>query len=193
MDPQRWDPEGYGDFIRAEIPAYDRLQDELASASRAPVVDSILDLGTGTGETALRVLDEHPEARLVGTDESSQMLTAAGRALAGRGASFELRRLEDPLPLGPFDLIVSALAVHHLDGKGKADLFKRVSGALRPGGRFVLADIVLGEATPPGEPPYDRPNSIDDQLDWLEGAGLGASMAWREGYLAVLVGDRPSA
>jgi tRNA (cmo5U34)-methyltransferase len=38
-----------------------------------------------------------------------------------------VHRLEDPPPEGNFALVVSALAVHHLDGAGKADLFARVA------------------------------------------------------------------
>jgi tRNA (cmo5U34)-methyltransferase len=40
-------------------------------------------------------------------------------------------RLEDALPVGNIDLVVSALAVHHLDGAGKADLFARIAARRR--------------------------------------------------------------
>jgi tRNA (cmo5U34)-methyltransferase len=69
-------------------------------------------------------------------------------------------RLHDPLPEGSFDLVVSALAVHHLDGAGKADLFARVADRLRPGGRFVLGDVVVADdpadAVTPIDGVYDR-------------------------------------
>ena len=42
-------------------------------------------------------------------------------------AVFLVRRLEDPLPDGPFDLVVSAFAIHHLDADGKSTLFERVA------------------------------------------------------------------
>jgi len=42
------------------------------------------------------------------------MLAHARRVLAR--ADLRVSRLEDELPPGPFDLVVSALAVHHLDG-----------------------------------------------------------------------------
>ena len=45
-------------------------------------------------------------------------------------ADLRVSRLEDALPEGNFDLVVSALAVHHLDGAGKADLFARVAARL---------------------------------------------------------------
>ncbi len=195
MDRDRWDPDGYLDFIRAEIPDYDRLQVELSAATRDLEVSAILDLGAGTGETALRVVAEHPGARLVGLDESTAMLAAAERALDSVDATFEVRRLEDPPPPGPFDLVVSALAVHHLDEPRKAQLFARVHGALRPGGRFVLGDVVLperpGEGATPIDPAYDRPSSVEDQLAWLRAAGFAARVAWRRRDLAVLVADRP--
>ncbi len=195
MDPDRWDPEGYLDFIRTEIPDYDHLQVELSAATRDLEVSAILDLGAGTGETARRVVAEHPGARLVGLDESAEMLAAAERALDGVDASFEVRRLEDPPPPGAFDLVVSALAVHHLDALGKAQLFAQVHGALRPGGRFALGDVVLperpGESATPTDPTYDRPSSVEDQLAWLRVAGFTARVAWRRGDLAVLVADRP--
>ena len=63
---------------------------------------------------------------------------------AGR-VDLRLGRIEDPLPAGTFDLVVSALAVHHLQGEAKAELFRRIHVSLRPGGRLVLADVVLPE------------------------------------------------
>jgi tRNA (cmo5U34)-methyltransferase len=107
-------PEAYLELVRSEVPAYDRLQDVVAQATRGLGARSILDLGVGTGVTSQRVLAEHPSARLVGVDESSAMLDHARRALPA--AEFRAARLEDPLPQGPFDLVVSVLAVHQLDG-----------------------------------------------------------------------------
>ena len=139
----------------------------------------MLELGTGTGETASRVLAVHRGARLHGIDASSQMLSAARTALAGAEAdvTLEVRRLEDRLPVGPFDLVFSALAVHHLDAAGKQDLFARVAGVLVPGGRFVLADVVIpvdptDALTPIDDGDYDKPSTVADQLAWLAGAGL---------------------
>jgi tRNA (cmo5U34)-methyltransferase len=99
------------------------------------------------------------------------------------------------LPECPFGLVFSALAVHHLDAAGKADLFARVADVLRPRGRFVLADVVVPEDPADGVTPiddgYDMPSRVDEQLSWLRAAGLSAAVAWSEGDLAVLVADRP--
>src|SRR5690242_13860845 len=101
--------------MRGALPQYDRLQHELVLATWGVEAALVLDLGTGTGETAARVLAAHPGARLVGVDASAQMAAIAEKRLAGLPASVRVGRIEDPLPEGPFDLVVSALAVHHLD------------------------------------------------------------------------------
>jgi tRNA (cmo5U34)-methyltransferase len=70
-----WDPESYLALIREEVPNYDRLQEEAAAAAETDA-ESVLDLGTGTGETARRVLEANPRARMVGVDDSREMLAA---------------------------------------------------------------------------------------------------------------------
>ncbi len=195
MGQFHWEPDSYLALMRSEVAGYERLQDELAAATAGVDAAAVLDLGTGTGETARRVLDRHPEARLTGIDESEGMLAAARGALAGRQVELRTGRLEDPLPPGPFDLAVSALAVHHLDERGKADLFARVAAALRPGGRFVLADVVVpddpADAVVPLSPDYDLPSRVADQLEWLRAAGLEPTVTWRERDLAVIAADHP--
>jgi tRNA (cmo5U34)-methyltransferase len=62
---------------------------------------SILDLGTGTGETARRILAAHPRAELTGIDSSEPMLDVARSSLDGTPATLRVSRLEDQLPAGP--------------------------------------------------------------------------------------------
>jgi tRNA (cmo5U34)-methyltransferase len=185
-------PESYAELIRREVPAYDELQEQVALAAAGLDVGDVLELGTGTGETAERILRLYPRARLTGIDESPHMLSAA-RAALGNDSLLLVSRLEDPLPPGPYDLVVSALAVHHLEARGKADLFRRVAAVLREGGRFVLGDVVVpespGDAIVPLTPDYDRPDTVADQLTWLDAAGLRARITWREHDLAVLAAE----
>jgi tRNA (cmo5U34)-methyltransferase len=184
-----FDPETYLDEIRADISLFDELQEQVAAETSGLAVGSMLELGTGTGETARRVLAAHPGARLVGIDESAPMLAAAHLA----GAELLVRRLQDPLPEGPFDLVFSALAVHHLDTAEKAELFGRVRAVLRDGGRFVLGDVVVPErpadAVVPLTPGFDRPDPAPVLLRALENAGFAARIRWASQDLAVLVGE----
>ena len=190
----RWSPEGYLDWIRQQIPAYDRLQDELINATRKVFATRILDLGSGSGETARRLLAAHPDAELIGVDGNDEMLAAARESLAGKRATFHAARLEHPLPAGDFPLITSALAIHHLTAAEKQDLYSRIATALRPRGRFVLADVVI-----PDDPTditvdlsdYDRPSPLSDQLDWLRDVGLEPHLCWSQQDLAVIAADKP--
>ena len=117
-------------------------------------------------------------------------------ASADGAADLRVSRLEDPLPDGTFDLVVSALAVHHLDGAGKADLFSRVADRLRAGARFVLGDVVVpddpADVVTPIDGVYDQPSTIADRLLWLAAAGLDAEVVWARQDLAVIVADSPS-
>jgi tRNA (cmo5U34)-methyltransferase len=182
-------PGDYLDMIRADVERFDELQDAVAETSRGVPARTILELGTGTGETARRVLQLHPDADFVGIDESDAMLDEARRVLPA-SAGLRPSRLQDPLPDGPFDLVFSCLTVHHLDGAGKKDLFRRVRRALRPGGRFVLADVVVPESSEDGVTPltegFDLPDSVEDQLQWLADAGFEPTVTWSWKDLAVI-------
>jgi tRNA (cmo5U34)-methyltransferase len=171
-----WDPETYLAQMAEEIPGYDDLQEAVAAATRDIRAACVLELGIGTGETALLVRAVHPEAHWVGIDSSEAMLARARERLPD--AELRLQQVEDELPDGPFDLVVSALAVHHLDGAGKQGLFSRVARALGPGGRFVLGDVVVPPLGQEG-PIYidwvmDTPDTVEDQLAWLRSAGFEA-------------------
>lgn len=195
MSQFHFDPATYMDLMRSEVPGYQRLQEEVVRATEGLTAASVLDLGTGTGETLAAVLMRYPGATATGIDESPAMLAAAEDRLAGLGVHLWVGDIGEPLPPGPFDLVVSALAVHHLDGPGKAALFGRVAAALRPGGRFVLGDVVLPanprDAVVPMSDDYDKPSTMADQLAWLAEAGLAATVTWAERDLVVLRADRP--
>jgi len=183
----QWNPETYLSEMLADIPGYVELQEQTAAATHGEAAE-ILELGVGTGETARRVLELHPQARLTGIDSSPEMLDRARAALAE--ADLRLGRLEDPLPEGPFDLVYSTLVVHHLDGAGKRDLFRRIAEVLRPGGRFVLADVVVPEDPADARIEIDwvmdLPDRLDDQLTWLRETGLDPETLWTEKDLAVV-------
>ncbi|MGP0048869.1 MAG: Sua5/YciO/YrdC/YwlC family protein [Solirubrobacteraceae bacterium] len=191
-----FDPSSYMEMIRSEIPLYDAFQDQLTQASGSGA-RRVLELGTGTGETAARLLERHPKAVLVGVDASAAMLTAAAARLPKARVDLRVGTLEQQLPEGPFDLVASALCVHHLRGAQKRDLFSRVLRALAPGGRFALADVVVpadpGEASTPLSPGFDHPSPLDDQLRWLAETGFQARVTWQHGDLAVVAADAPQA
>ena len=130
----------------------------------------------------------HPGASWTGIDASRAMLGRAREELPD--ADLRQSRLEDPLPTGRFDLVVSALAVHHLPPAAKEDLFRRIALALEPGGSFVLGDLVVPERPDDAEIPvdwvHDLPDSAANQLAWLRDAGLDGRVTWSRRDLAVI-------
>jgi tRNA (cmo5U34)-methyltransferase len=191
-----FDPSTYLEMVRGDLPEYDELQGALVSASGGEV-ERILDLGTGTGETAVRLVDAHPRAVVVAVDENEKMLRVARERLGARLEGMQVRMLQEPLPDGRFDLVSSALAVHHLDGDEKADLFRRVHDVLVPGGRFVLADLVVPsggrDAVRGATDGYDKPDTLADQLRWLKEAGFArVSVTWSVKDLVVIIAEASS-
>lgn len=185
MSDVEWDPDTYLPEMLDEIPGYEELQDAVAAAANALAPATVLELGTGTGETALRI-----RARSwTGIDSSEAMLARAAERLLD--AELRLARLEDPLPAGPFDLVVSALAVHHLDADGKRDLFMRVA---QVSDAFVLGDVVVperpGDAVIEIDGVYDVPSSVAEQLAWLDEAGFHAEASYVRPDLAVFIARR---
>src|SRR5919199_3945665 len=164
-----WRPETYLEEIRAEVPRFDELQDAAIAAIPFPP-GRVLDLGVGTGETTRRLLDRYPEAAVTGLDSSPEMVFRA-REL---GIEVRLARMEDPLPDGPWDLVISVLAVHHLQAEGKRDLFRRVREQSRS---LVLGDVVVVEPqTVELEPGVDRPSRAGEQAEWA-----GGEIVWEQG------------
>ncbi len=187
-----FDPDTYLAMVRDEVPDYEQLQDLIADAAGEVRAATMLELGTGTGETLRRVVARHPDATVIGIDESDGMLDVA-RGLVP-GADLRVAMLQDPLPEGPFDLVFSVLAVHHLDAAEKTALFRAVAARLTPGGRFVLGDVVVpddaADVVVPLDEGYDKPSPAADQLRWLDDAGFDATLTWSRRDLALMVADR---
>jgi tRNA (cmo5U34)-methyltransferase len=118
----------------------------------------VLDLGAGTGLLSAMVMERLPGGRLHLVDVSDAMLARARERFSGAAdsnVSFEVRDYAHGSLGGPWDVVVSALSIHHLDDGAKRSLFARVFEALRPMGLFVNAEQVLGP-TPAAEARYRR-------------------------------------
>lgn len=191
-----WDPDEYASSIRTWIHDYDELQDQVALATVGLRATSILDLGVGAGESAKRVLEIHPGARLLGLDSSPDMLHGAAQALPHDRVTLLEHDLGGPLPDQTFDLVISALAVHHLEDERKAQLFLDIARHLRPGGRFVIGDVIIpvdpADALIENEDGYDFPSTIDDQVSWINEAGFSSELVWTCMDLAVLKAELPA-
>jgi len=162
----------------------------------------VLDLGAGTGLLSSMVAERFPRSRVTLVDLSVEMLRVARRRFPEANGRFEFRTMDyarKPLPRG-YDLVVSALSIHHLTHGDKRELFEKVHDSLAEGGYFVNADQVQGE-TPEEETSYhawwlrrvreaglsegdlaaalsrmraDRNATLQAQLGWLAETGFEA-------------------
>ncbi len=141
-----WNPETYLEQARAEVPRFDELQ--RAAIDAIPFApEQVLELGMGTGETTRVLLESYPDAWVIGLDASPEMVFRLRQEYDG----VMLARMEDPLPDGPWDLVISVLSIHHLTDDQKQTLFRRVrEQAKRAGDRGRRQGRRAGDADPPG-------------------------------------------
>lgn len=184
----------------------------------------VLDLGAGTGILTAMVAARFPNSRVTLVDASVEMLRVARRRFAGEAGRFEFRVMDHarkPLPGRPrgYDLVVSALSIHHLTHGDKRELFEKIHRALANGGWFVNADQVQGP-TPGAEEEYqaewlrrvrlagvsdgelsaalvrmkaDKNATLESQMAWLRDAGFGSvEHLYEEGRFAVYRGLKGS-
>jgi SAM-dependent methyltransferase len=142
------------DYGRAFTPERER-QHEIVGELVASVVPcrELVELCCGSGDLARLLLERLPGARLRALDGSRAMLAETRKTCAAYADRLDLRSFDLAAPdwraLEPAaDAICSSLAVHHLDAGQKRLLFGDLCAALRPGGVFVLADLIR-PASPP--------------------------------------------
>lgn len=132
------------------IPCFDDFYGiPLEIAAQRESVSSILDVGAGTGLMSAFFYEQYPGAAFTLVDVSKDMLQKARDRFEGRENFSYLPEDFATVDLGEaqFDLVISGLAIHHLEHEQKQALFQKLYKALKPGGWFINADQVEG-ATP---------------------------------------------
>jgi SAM-dependent methyltransferase len=169
----------------------------------------ILDLGTGDGRLLALLQADRPDMLGVGLDFSELMLAAAGRRFAGN-ERVELveHDLAQALPLpvlGSFDVVVSSMAIHHLEHERKRSLYGEIFELLEPGGVFANFEHVASathrlhlmffaaiDEPLEHEDPSDRLLDVETQLGWLREHGFDdVDCYWKWLEMALLVGVKP--
>lgn len=160
MDRFDWTPGEYLERIRSQIPRYDELQEQsVAAIPFSP--ERVLELGMGTGETTRRLIEAYPDAWVVGLDASPDMVFRARQTYD----DVQLARMEDPLPDGPWDLVISVLSTGDLTEDQLQALFRRV--------REHSRSLVIGDVF--------EPDQLQNLLDWSSG-----EVTWQADGLAVI-------
>jgi tRNA (cmo5U34)-methyltransferase len=145
----------------------------------------IADLGAGTGILSFMLTKCFPQSDLTLIDVTHDMLEEARKKF--RNASnvrYEIKDYSCDDLASDYDLIVSAMSIHHLDQDSQYDLYLRVFDRLMPGGAFVNADLVKGPSDS-----LDRMYS-DSWLGFIRKSGLKDSQIER--ILERMQLDQPS-
>ncbi len=96
----------------------------------------VMDLGAGTGLLSYFWYRHFPASEYVLVDIADDMLQVARIDTV----SYQSADYSRELPTQDFDVIVSALSIHHLENRDKEKLFERIYGKLPEGGLFVNYD-----------------------------------------------------
>jgi tRNA (cmo5U34)-methyltransferase len=125
-----------------------------------PQARRILDLGAGDGILLAALLEAFPQAGGVAVDFSPLMLEQAGQRLGKFGQRANCLEADLQTPnwktslAGPFDVIVSGFAIHHLADERKRALYQEIFDLLSEGGVFLNCEHVAS-ATPRIEQMFD--------------------------------------
>ena len=122
----------FDDFYQTGISLISKIRNDF---------NSILDLGAGTGLLTKYLFEKFPNANFTLVDVSEQMLEIARqRFLNMNNFKFVISDYSKELPSKQFDLIASALSIHHLANNSKSDLYYNIYNNLSDNGCFINLD-----------------------------------------------------
>ena len=209
----------YDEQRRKFIPCFDDFYGTAVSVASVDAKNpGILDIGAGTGLLSAFLMERYPEASFTLIDISEKMLDMAKdrfrnnsnvKYIAADYSKYDFTE--------KYDLVVSAVSIHHLEDEEKKELYKKSYSILKENGIFINADQVHGE-TPfieninkttwrqhiessglPDEEilagyervKLDKDSSLDQQLYWLKEAGFcDVSCIYKHYQFAVMFGRK---
>lgn len=160
----------------------------------------VLDVGGGYGVFTEAILGHLPDATVVLHDYSEAMIGRARQRLSrfGDRVSYRMADMAEPGWTaglgGPFEAVVSALAIHNLDSPALTQrVYRDIFSLLRPGGCLFNLDMIfpagpgladLYRRDPSRGPAFDvyvAPGGLEEQLRQLRAAGFAeADCVWKD-------------
>lgn len=185
----------YDKVVLKMLPFYPEMHQTMINLINRSSKDEInvLEPGFGTGTLTYLIFQKFPQAKILGIDNSSENINKAKQKLVKfSGFDYWLGNIQDFHFNQKFDIVISALAIHHLSDKEKQQYLLEIFKTLKTGGRFIIGDIVksedekdwhdylVKEMGKEGEyrwkvhksNPNDMPSTLESQLGWLKEAGF---------------------
>jgi tRNA (cmo5U34)-methyltransferase len=207
-------------IIQELIPHYSEMINGMVAAiphKRTDIIN-VIDLGCGTGTISKQIKQIFPKAKITCLDLAENMIEMSKIKLNNYpDIQFQIGEFEDYEFDDKYDVIVSSLALHHLEtDEDKMSFYHKIYESLCLGGVFFNADVVLGssehfqtlymdkwtsfmkrhvskeEIENKWIPKYleeDRPSKLIDQLIWLKEIGFAeVEIIWKYYNFAVYGG-----
>jgi len=187
-DPHNWTSSEYvSKWAKGQDPkeikrqeAFSLLADTIPYEKSAPI--KILDMGAGYGALTKFLLERFPNATAICQDGSEEMAKLGRERMKHLAGRFEYvlcdfgKRGWSKLVSGPFDAIVSSIAIHNVGSPNIIrGIYEDAYPLVKSGGCFLNFDR--------HHPP------IEDQMKWLRGAGFGdVRCFWKDESRAVFGG-----
>ena len=116
-----------------------------------PNAQQLLDIGCGAGNYSLKMLSKLPNLECTLVDLSGPMLDKALERVSNQTTKKvhvvkgDVR--EVPLKENHFDIILAGAVLHHLrDDHDWETTFKKIYGLLKPGGCFMISDLITQDS-----------------------------------------------
>lgn len=184
------------DQVRSMYVAEEQVEAAIARHLWREPVETLLDLGTGTGRM-LEIFGPRLK-KAVGVDINPEMLRLARAKLEAAGLGHCQVRLGDLYTLEPgqrYDVVLLHQVLHFTEQPAQA--LVEAAGQVAPGGRLLLVDFAPHDHEALRERHQHRRLGFADAqiLDWLADAGLAAEVAEalpsRQLTVKLWVGRRP--
>lgn len=145
-------------YVTSAIHALGRDLPRMVELASLPAGSLLLDIGTGTGHTALAFAGGGAE--VVGLDMTRAMLDQARGLANTRGVNLDaVQSFAERLPFadGAFDAVACRYCAHHFQDNPRS--IREMGRVLRQGGRLIFVDHVA--------PEDDEADAFVNRLDWL--------------------------
>ena len=175
---QRWNFDEYGwleDYDKRmrskKRLRYSETLSEVVRKASAEEGDFVLDIGTGTGNLAVKFLEKG--CQVIGLDPSAKMLKMAKRRVIEWGRRFQIRLcenpfLEIPFPDQTFDVVASTYSIHHITDDAKRLSVKEMRRMLKPTGRIAIGDVMFKDAADKAQALVEYPDLEDEYQPMLD-------------------------